>query len=175
MHRRRGRMRGRGHDPENVRLGGLDVRMRRGQCLVGPTKAAEVNFSVVGIDPGIDTGWAEIVDGKLVRAGLGDPRYEFERFTSARKVYIECPRIYPTGTPNPNDLIKLAVMVGRYDELFRGANLIAPSDWKGQLPKEVTARRARARFPDLDKWLVGVAKSKQHNVLDAIGIACLGL
>lgn len=131
---------------------------------------------VIGIDPGLDTGYAVIIDGKLERAGLGDPR-NVSYICASTRVYIECPRIYPTGTPNPNSLITLAVMVGEYKEYFRSASkvtLVAPSDWKGQLPKEVTARRARARFPDLDRWLVGVAPGKRHNVLDAISIAAWG-
>lgn len=133
-------------------------------------------IAVLGIDPGLDTGWAVIIDGKLVNAGLGEPR-TVDNVTLG-SVYIECPRIYPTGTPNPNDLIKLAVMVGRYAEFFEvyglDVTLVAPSGWKGQLPKAVTERRVRARFPDVDRWLVGVPKGKQHNILDAVGIACYG-
>jgi len=131
---------------------------------------------IIGIDPGLDTGWAIIKDGCLIRAGLGDPRGA--DCACLCDAYIECPRIYPTGTPNPNDLIKLAVLVGEYKHWFEydgcKVRLIAPSDWKGQQPKAVTERRMRARFPDLDRWLVGIAPGKKHNVIDAIGIAAYG-
>jgi len=130
---------------------------------------------VIGVDPGLDTGCAVIRDGSLTYAQLGCIP---QGTNPDAKVYIECPRIYPTGTPNPNDLIKLAVMVGEYKGGFEHAgckvHLIAPSDWKGQQPKAVTERRMRARFPDLDRWLVGIAPGKRHNVIDAIGIACYG-
>jgi len=95
-------------------------------------------------------------------------------------VFIECPRVYPTGTPNPNDLIKLAVMVGEYKAKFEAlgprwpVTLVAPSDWKAQLPKAITEARMRARFPDVDQWLTDIPKSKQHNLFDALGIACYG-
>lgn len=130
---------------------------------------------VIGVDPGLDTGVAAIKDGVLDYAGLTDPHHMSYHVNT--HVFIECPRIYPTGTPNPNDLITLAVMVGEYKEYFRSAasvTLVFPQNWKGQLPKAVTEQRVRARFPDVDRWLVGIPKGKQHNVLDAVGIACYG-
>ena len=174
LHRGRGRVCGRRCLPQDVRLGGFVAGYYGCERLAGSAKAAQV--IVIGVDPGLDTGVAAVKDGVLDFAGLVDPRYMSYHISS--RVFIECPRIYPTGTPNPNDLIKLAVMVGRYVEYFDSHNtkvaLIAPSDWKGQQPKVVTERRMRARFPDLDRWLVGIPKSKAHNVIDSIGIAAYG-
>lgn len=132
-------------------------------------------LTVVGIDPGLDTGYAVIYNGRLELAGLSNLPF----YHDPTHVFIECPRIYPTGTPNPNDLIKLAVRVGEYKKWYDMMShakvaLVAPSDWKAQLPKAVTKQRVRVRFPDLDRWLVGVPKGKHHNVYDAIGIAAYG-
>ena len=135
---------------------------------------------VLGIDPGLATGWALIGDEDgLIEAGLGDPRKEFffGASDSENIVTIECPVVYPHSKTNPNDLIKLAVMVGEYKQYFCHARvkLVAPATWKGQVPKTVTEKRVRAQFPNAGEFLDKYPRSTLHNVSDAIGLAAWGL
>lgn len=122
---------------------------------------------LLAIDPGRDTGWSIWYQGALVSAGLGlAPRQLYD------EVVIEVPEVYPGGPKvDPNDLITLAVLVGRYVERYNTVSyLVKPKRWKGQVPKEIHHRRLRAAIPGIDKHLVGIRETLKHNVLDAIGI-----
>lgn len=134
-------------------------------------------ITTIGIDPGNDTGWARLLDGALIICGLGAP---YGHIAPGADVWIECPQIYPHGSKgDPNDLIKVAVMVGRYEQgaLSSGADdvhLIHPHDWKGNVPKRVTAERMFKKYPDLWRMVSSVPAAKRHNVIDAVGIADYG-
>lgn len=127
----------------------------------------------IGIDPGNDTGCAMLIDGKLFSAKLGKPE-----IMPGADVWIELPRIRPHETINPNDLMKVAVMVGRYaNEAERygcTVHLISPNDWKDSTPKAVTKIRVTRDFPEVSELVKNVAPTKQHNVYDAVGIAQYG-
>lgn len=141
-------------------------------------------MSYLAIDPGVDTGWAYFRwNSDFLRCGLGDPRkLTFDHADPVECVIIECPQVYSArlSKGDPNDLIKLAVRVGRYAEYFEHVHkaklvLVLPAEWKGQLPKEVTEVRARESLCETERARVGVcmrdiAKSKQHNVWDAISL-----
>lgn len=91
---------------------------------------------------------------------------------------IEVPRVYPKGhTPNPNDLIPVAVVAGMFGRVLAGkgarVRFVAPKTWKGSVPKEVHNRRVTKKLTDaelrvLDKC--GLPASLRHNVVDAVGI-----
>jgi len=90
---------------------------------------------------------------------------------------IEVPQIYPGQQQkgDQNDLIDLAVMVGRYAERatscgFR-VTLVKPRQWKGQLPKDPCWERVRETLTasELDK-MEKIPKSRAHNMHDAIGL-----
>ena len=145
-------------------------------------------MSYLAIDPGKDTGWAYFrsADG-LISCGCGDPRQIFGPGGAAAgvpvsSVLIEKPQVYSArhSKGDPNDLITLAIQVGRYAEHFesRGARvaLILPHDWKGTLPKDIQHARMFAEIGDAGRSVVDacgrhVAPSKRHNMLDAV---CLG-
>jgi hypothetical protein len=128
----------------------------------------------VSIDPGLQTGWAAWCGGKLLACGLGDP--PLARLRCA----IELPQVYPRSPVPPNDLITLAYQAGRYVGRYAGGveiTTVYPHQWKGQLPKAVCAARVRAALLPkrgepavLEGALASVATSRQHNVLDAVGI-----
>jgi hypothetical protein len=132
---------------------------------------------ILGIDPGLNTGWAFLAVGELYvcSAGLGDPR---NLRHVADHVVIEKPVIYPHAKENPNSLLTLAIQVGRYQEHFatRGipVTLVEARTWKGQVPKSVTEKRVRAKFPNAGTFLDKYPKSLLHNVSDAIGLALWG-
>lgn len=143
----------------------------------------------LAIDPGLDTGWALFSDERaLLSCGLGDPP-AIEPGTS---VIIERPQVYEArrSPGDPNDLITLAIQVGRYTERMhaQGASTVShvlPRAWKGTLDPDVICRRAAnclssqelellhaalrplARRP-LDD--VSLSSGKRHNVLDAVGL-----
>ena len=90
---------------------------------------------------------------------------------------IEIPQVYPGQQQkgDQNDLINLAVMVGRYVDRatacgFR-VRLVKPREWKGQLPKDVCWQRVRETLTPLELSNVEkVPKSRAHNMHDAIGL-----
>ncbi len=136
---------------------------------------------LLSIDPGIDTAWAQWKDGRLWACKLSG-NFDLTWVSSA---IIECPQVYP-GTPQKqaNDLITLAVMVGRYQEQFLArkipVTLILPHKWKGTIPKDVHNNRVLSRLDPKERELyqtsvLGVPSSKRHNVVDAIGLGLYAL
>ena len=105
---------------------------------------------------------------------------------------IERPQVYRgrSSRANPNDLITLAIQVGRYTEkaVSEGSRFehVIPHDWKGSLDPDVCCRRVvtsltererallfqvlapLARKPMTDEFLTC---GKRHNVIDAVGLA----
>lgn len=133
----------------------------------------------LAIDPGVDTGWAlfEERDGALVRCGVGDPPWTAHLLGAV----IEKPQVYRAAKSkgDPNDLITLAIRVGRYVEklAMRGiaCNLVTPVEWKGQVPKEIHHRRVLGVLSLNETEIVqsaykGMPVSIRHNMLDAIGL-----
>lgn len=96
---------------------------------------------------------------------------------SAGDCIIEVPQVYPGQQQkgDQNDLIKLAVMVGRYVDRatacgFR-VKLVKPREWKGQLPKDVCWQRVRKTLSALELGnKAKIPKSQAHNMHDAIGL-----
>lgn len=95
--------------------------------------------------------------------------------------------IYPGGRQEvpPNDLITLAVRAGEVGGAFRAlgavVDYVLPRTWKnGPIPKDVMHKRILRRLDDAERALIdvagrGMAPSKRHNMLDAVGIGLWGL
>jgi hypothetical protein len=137
---------------------------------------------LVAIDPGKrSTGYAIFEGGFLVDCGvLSGKKAALLRVADAPLV-IECPKVYPmrnnTKKASPNQLIVLAVLVGEIKALYQkfGTSVIFPQDWKGSVPKHVSHSRVRKVLSLqerklLDQLLEGIARTRQHDVLDAVGI-----
>lgn len=143
-------------------------------------------MALIAIDPGKATGFAHFEGDTLMSARVCTEEECLVQIENAAPLrahkpagdcIIEIPQIYPGQQQkgDQNDLIKLAVMVGRYAdrataEGFR-VRLVKPREWKGQLPKEVCWRRVRetltpAELDNMEK----VSKSRAHNMHDAIGL-----
>jgi hypothetical protein len=138
-----------------------------------------VDALILAVDPGADLGWATFgADTReLERAGLGRSGMPPPAAVSA--LAIERPRIYPQRGQkgDPNDLITLAIIVGRVEERYeRAAHVeITPHTWKHTLSKEHCARQILRTLtaPEratLRACLEHVVEGKQHNVIDAVGI-----
>ena len=147
-------------------------------------------MALIAIDPGKVTGFAEFDDpygSSLLRRATVCTEEEclmlienvapIRQGKSAGDCLIEIPQVYPGQQQkgDQNDLIKLAVMVGRYSDRatacgFR-VTLVKPRAWKGQLPKDVCWRRVRETLTqDELTRLKKLPKSRAHNMHDAIGL-----
>lgn len=124
------------------------------------------------IDPGKHKcAWAYWVGRKLVCAGYSErpPYYE------ADKLIVEVPRVYPRTTPEPNDLIDLAMAAGFFAGAWGSIETVHvhPRQWKGTVRKDIMLKRIEARLSAREKGILDAAvpqKSLRHNVVDAIGI-----
>jgi len=135
---------------------------------------------LLAIDPGVDSGWALFVAGKLVACGLGDPRAsEKHKAADITHVVIEQPTVYPRSPVPPNDIVTLAVNAGEWGGTYRqlGANVeyVRPRVWKGSVPKDIHHARVWAALTPAEQGVVDAAvrkvtPSKRHNVLDAVGL-----
>jgi hypothetical protein len=139
--------------------------------------------SIIAIDPGEVTGWAVFLDGKLAALGVAAPggnvldQYLMRHSALAPIVVIEEPRVVP-GTPSARDIVRLSMTAGRWLErayLVAGvdAELVTPSAWKGQVPKQIHHKRIVAAL-DADELrrveALRCAASKVHNAIDAVGL-----
>jgi Holliday junction resolvasome RuvABC endonuclease subunit len=94
-----------------------------------------------------------------------------EHFTFGLKVlYLEFPEYWAGeqgwAARESGSIQKLSFLCGRIYERFleyMKVQLITPSKWKGQLPKEVVQKRLKTIFSSIEK-------EEDHNVLDAIGV-----
>jgi len=124
------------------------------------------------LDPGISgTGYAFLEGRKLLRYGNVYPEKEYKTWEQRsssiliklriklaslavpNRVYIEWPSQF-TGAKglaaaNSNDILKLSCLIGRLAQFFLNGNadvLTVPVQrWKGNLPKDVVAKRKRVR------------------------------
>lgn len=149
---------------------------------------------IVAIDPGNCTGVAFFLDGKLVRAydAKPDGKLDFPvpfgwggGIGSRDSLgVIELPKFYGQerydgdprkATATANSLIREAVTLGRWVERLAIAGIpyetVEPSTWKGQVSKEgMNNRTMRALALDEVVHVPVIARSRLHNVLDAIGV-----
>lgn len=134
----------------------------------------------ITIDPGIGgTGWAIWNKNWLLKSwGIIIPKgkVEHEKITNiclqlqficygnmVKEVYIEYPQVFRTDIALSGALTKLGFAVGMITGclLPRKFELIEVTKWKGQLPKEVVAKRIRKILPN---------KKIDSHAYDAVGI-----
>lgn len=142
---------------------------------------------LLAVDPGVhQCGCAHFLDGRLVDAALvvrdrnhwGDgPAGTVESVgiwfgLRPDQFAVERQRVYPGRQgrrTDPNDLLDLSLVTGGLIYAFRQAKtkVIYPADWKGQTPKKVMNHRVFSRLTVEEQLALG---TKNHNVLDAVGI-----
>jgi hypothetical protein len=143
---------------------------------------------IYGIDPSVScTGVArldehgELFDARVYVAETLRIACHYPSSMPRGFAYIELPRVYP-GTKakgDPNDLIAVAAVAGAWAASLPSVTFLAPSEWKGQLPKRVCEERIRAKLSareleTLERCLGPIPRSLRHNALDAVGIALHG-
>lgn len=146
---------------------------------------------VLSIDPGTSgCGWAiwDITRRKnweLLRYGVFVPvklrgndtndlqrwQYEAEQVSETvagigkycESMYVEYPSVFGGGVAAQSGaIVKLATLVGMIMGGFQGESILVPVvNWKGQLPKEIVAKRVKKILPN--------CKAESH-AIDAIGI-----
>lgn len=141
--------------------------------------------ALLAIDPGACTGWAFFGNGELFDCGVTEidakPCRAVEILQvnySPKLLVIEQPEIYNDRSVwkgDPNDLIKVALQVGRWIEraTLAGATVktTLPKTWKGQTPKAIHNARALGKLSVLEANRVPrMADSKRHNMIDAIAL-----
>jgi hypothetical protein len=144
-----------------------------------------IKGAYMAIDPGNDTGWAVFVDrDHLIACGLGDP-LKIPDLDLVRYAIVEKPKIYNARNMkgNPNDIVTLALGAGEYVGVLRHlgirARYVTPHEWKGTAPKEINNIRTMESLSAGERVIVRaaavkIASSKQHNMLDAIGLGLAG-
>lgn len=136
---------------------------------------------LIAIDPGRTTGWACFRLGKLQSADgekFEDVIIDPCLCTFGPDVIIEKPQWRPHEKKvDINDLINLAVMVGRFEQIYKShgslVELVWPSTWKGSVPKNVHNQRVLACLTKDELSRVPVrprARTPDHNCVDAIGL-----
>ena len=136
---------------------------------------------MITVDPGVNyfawAGWLR--DGTLRACGLWSakddlpiPFLEFD----GREVIVEVPGRRWRGTEK--DVLQLATAAGYYaGVLSRGGahRFVEPSQWKGQVPKEVHHPRIVAALAPEEQARLPVKKGALVHVLDAVGIGLWAL
>lgn len=143
-------------------------------------------MALIAIDPGKVTGVAFFEGGQLQSATIcsfEECLFFIENVAPVTRLHpagdcvIEVPQVYPGQQQkgDQNDLIDLAVTVGRYAEHATShrfvVTLVKPREWKGQLPKDVCWQRVSETLTAHERENVArVPKSQAHNMHDAIGL-----
>ncbi len=104
--------------------------------------------------------------------------------TGLRVVIIEVPKIYTARLMkgDPNNIVTLALQVGRYIERYAGAFddqatviRVFPNEWKGQVPKDIHHPRIYNRLSTNEQYIVNLAGKKlgvkaRGDMMDAVGL-----
>lgn len=140
----------------------------------------------IAIDPGVCAGRADFDGQNLESCQVLPNREAWTRihFPRGSKVYIEKPQVYPEDPVPPNDLITLALMVGKlaWEAEQDGCyvQLPTPHAWKGTVKKHIHNARVLKALTERERVMVlGVItklpKAYRHNVIDAVGIGLWAL
>jgi hypothetical protein len=145
----------------------------------------------VGIDGGNCTGLAVGVNGRIVEAAAANP--DGKGFDLAHvlsmvaqpgdelRAIVEIPdrlKRLPSGKTVPiRNIVTLSITIGRWVEraVDAGCSIVqvVPQAWKGRLRKDAMTERIRGRLSPDELALLAALElppSKEHNVLDAIGL-----
>lgn len=126
---------------------------------------------MISVDPGVKgCGWALWGGATLIDCGYGEvPRHD------STGLVIELPQVYYGAKQkgDANDLVSLAFAAGKIASRFVCYTTVKPRDWKGTVKKEVMLKRILSKLTDGELTILkglGLPKSLEHNVVDAVGI-----
>lgn len=152
---------------------------------------------ILAVDPSLTcTGWAEFQGCELVRCGIIPTRSGaplFQRIQAPAAILgsrdvppyllvIEWPQIYTRtkSKGDPNDLLPVAAVAGAIISSVGAltVRMPKPSDWKGQVPKDVHNARVLKRLTPGERARFDAArlpKSLANNAIDAVGLGLWAL
>lgn len=142
---------------------------------------------LLAIDPGKCTGWAlfwefNSGDVRLWQAGVTDVDKDPVPWHLLTEAVCELPQVYRAAQSkgDPNDLIKVAAQVGRWEERAKSRGIpwvtYLPNEWKGQVPKDVHHRRAmRLLSEEENRRIPEMAETYRHNMMDAVALGLFRL
>ena len=155
----------------------------------------------IGIDPGVNTGYAILNENECVALGLVHNKNQFAQSEAvlnrawqylngahdADRVFvaIEYPQIYPHMPVPADDILNIAKLCGMIAYSFRSTMyavpyfledpaFIRPAEWKGQVPKDIHNARILNRDPNVRHMLEmspHIPRGKWEHVIDAAGLA----
>lgn len=138
---------------------------------------------LLAIDPGISTGWCLLSIGGIVDCGVGET-WPLQCWGQVEyRAVIERPEVYARSKSraDPNDLITLAIRVGRYSERLEAMGMmvehVLPKVWKGTIDKKIHHARARTKLTASEITIVDQAlsiisiKKAHEDMLDAVCLA----
>jgi len=153
--------------------------------------------NVIGIDPGVKKcGIAYSCNGRLKYARLVTTESMLSEIINGKFMAVcEMPQTYGGRAKrgDTNDLLALARVVGQIEIYFRsvlGAWFVTvkPSEWKGQVPKQIMCRRIWKTLSAAEREVVGISPAARlalaegrdiaksaTDVLDAVGIVLFTL
>lgn len=113
--------------------------------------------TLLAIDSGSPTcACATAVDGLLTRVFVADASADVGAFDA---VIVELPTLRGNATPNPEDLILIAIAGARLAERaaygLGAVREVRPAEWKGNTPKPAHHRRVWAELTDAERELLG--------------------
>lgn len=132
---------------------------------------------VISIDPGVKKSaiafWDE--DKKLIFADDLPNQEVFGLIEkmNPKRLYVETPILYPTKRKVHADVKNLLSVARSFLNMVQVNFSIAPSSWKGQVPKKIHAVRIVSVLGEDE--IKAVKSIKNHNTIDAIGIGLFAL
>lgn len=138
---------------------------------------------LIAIDPGNDAGIAVFHDQLLVGAELvveAPARGWVWQGPYALPVVCEVPKERRGSRVNTQDLITLAFTAGYLVSSMQPTDLLTvfPEQWKGQRPKHADNHLTKKLLCGRERQILeglSIPRSKEHNVLDAIGLGLWAL
>jgi hypothetical protein len=137
---------------------------------------------LLAIDPGKCAGWALFWTGWLWQCGTTNVAQDILPWNVITEAVCELPQVYRAAQSkgDPNDLIKVAVGVGRWQERAESRNIpwktYLPNEWKGQAPKDVHHNRAMRQLSEEEsRRIPDMAVSLRHNMMDAVALGLFHL
>ncbi len=140
--------------------------------------------SLLAIDPGAKTGWALFLEPggwHLAACGVVSPKDPptWPGVKDLDQVVIENPVVYSHSPVPPAKLMKLARIVGRYEERFahaKNVELVEPRTWKGSVDGDIMLRRIEASLNPVDRAMHdSYMGGYKHNMTDAVGLGLWAL
>ena len=147
-------------------------------------------MTLLAIDPGVQcTGWAVFELDHLIACGLSRAKTLEEQVVlplpipdaDQLVIVLEEPQVR-RDTPRPDDLIKLAMVVGAkmaQAARFKDVEFIRckPRSWKGSVPKDIHNHRTLALLSPKESAIVSQVfpEGLRHNAIDAVGLGLWAL